>query len=159
MSKGQVVTAGELGGRTVTVKDVIKKDPVALVIPIRDDIDAMEGITLGFRATMFDMKTEDGFGGSMESGGGFGSEWISMEWNGRRAAVRGSELLRAWVEMFAPEDAARFPDGLDIKVARAVPDDLAQDVRDALAGDSNDAEHDALVALAEHFGIEEAPKS
>ncbi len=35
--------------------------------------------------------------------------------------------------------------------------DLAQTIRAALEGDSNDAEHDALVAVAEHFAIKYTP--
>lgn len=32
-------------------------------------------------------------------------------------------------------------------------DGLREDVKAALEGDSNDAEHDALVMVAEHFGV------
>lgn len=32
--------------------------------------------------------------------------------------------------------------------------ELVTAIREALEGDSNDAEHDALVAVAQHFGIE-----
>lgn len=34
-----------------------------------------------------------------------------------------------------------------------IDEDLAAHVRGALQGESNDAEHDALVAVADHFGI------
>lgn len=36
-------------------------------------------------------------------------------------------------------------------------DDIAAEVKRALEGDSNDAEHDALVAVAEHFGLDYTP--
>jgi hypothetical protein len=38
-------------------------------------------------------------------------------------------------------------------LAAVVPDGLREEVRDALEGDSNDAEHDALVSVAEFLGV------
>lgn len=35
-----------------------------------------------------------------------------------------------------------------------MPASLAEEVREALEGDSNDAEHDALVSVAEQFGTD-----
>jgi hypothetical protein len=36
---------------------------------------------------------------------------------------------------------------------------LSVEVKDALEGDSNDAEHDALVSVAQFFGIEYDPEA
>lgn len=44
-----------------------------------------------------------------------------------------------------PEDCSRTTGGL--------PSDLVTQVREALSSDSNDVEHDALVAVARHFNI------
>ena len=38
-----------------------------------------------------------------------------------------------------------------------LPADLVEEIVTALEGDSNDAEHDALVAVAQHFGIDPEP--
>lgn len=43
---------------------------------------------------------------------------------------------------------------VETAVTVEVPASLASEVREALEGDSNDAEHDALVSVAQHFGIE-----
>jgi len=40
-----------------------------------------------------------------------------------------------------------------------MPASLALEIREALEGDSNDAEHDALVSVAEHFAIGDKPPS
>lgn len=42
----------------------------------------------------------------------------------------------------------------DASNAAADLDSLMQEIKDALEGESNDAEHDALAAVADHFGIQ-----
>jgi hypothetical protein len=83
-----------------------------LPIPIRDDVEVGHMISCGFRANMFELKDEDGNGGSMATGSGFGNDFISMDWKDgdieRNAVVRGVDLMIAWVESFDPEAAAKI---------------------------------------------------
>jgi hypothetical protein len=91
-------------GKTVSTKDITKRKPSATIdVPIR----ALEGIdvlALGFRQEMFSV--ED-FGG-VDVGAGLGTDFILLKWRGKEALVRGSELLKAWVATFAPDDADRM---------------------------------------------------
>ena len=97
-------TKAKSGKRSVSTSTVLEKEPAALKIPIRE-IDGMESIALGFRQEMLTM----GDDGSVSTGAGLGTDFIILEWGEHRAVVRGSELLRAWVATFAPEDAKKFP--------------------------------------------------
>ena len=45
--------------------------------------------------------------GSVVTGSGLGSDSILLEWRGRGAIVRGSDLLKAWMATWAPEDDAK----------------------------------------------------
>lgn len=97
---------GPVSGATV-----IQKEGTELSVPLRE-IDTTEAIATGFRQEMLNMKTDDGYGGSVAVGAGLGTDFITLEWNGRYAVVRGSEILKAWVKTFAPEEAAKFPEGI-----------------------------------------------
>ena len=101
-------TTAQHGDRSVTHLDVYQKESKPLEIPMRE-IDTLESIALGFRQDMFELKDQDGNGGEMSTSAGFGGEAIIMRWKDgkeeRRAVVRGSELLIAWVETFDPKAA------------------------------------------------------
>lgn len=101
-------TVWDKDGQPITGADVARKETVELPVPFRE-INVAEAIATGFRQEMLEMKTDSGYGGSVATGAGFGTDFITLEWNGRRAVVRGSELLKAWVEVVAPEDAKKFP--------------------------------------------------
>lgn len=65
------------------------------------------------------------------------------------AYVESLEALRLAVHRANAGIGAAEP----VPVGAAVPDELARTIRAALEGDSNDAEHDALVEVAQHFGV------
>ncbi len=92
----------------VTTYNLLDRTPDRLDIPIRAINGAGEGIALGLRQEMLSM----GDVGAVLTGTGLGSDAIILKWGDRQALVRGSELLRAWVSTFAPEDADRFPEGI-----------------------------------------------
>ncbi len=105
----------EIGGRRVTTKQVLSKQPVGvLTVPLRE-VNVLESIALGLRMTMFEMGDEVD-GGFVATGTGFGSDVIELHWTLKgeqhRAFVRGAELLKAYVNSFSPETAAEFPDDL-----------------------------------------------
>lgn len=89
-----------------STSDVIAKEPGELTIPIRDELETGECIVLGFRQSMLTI----GDIGAVDIGAGLGTDFIQLTWDGRKAVVRGSELLKAWVATFAPEEAERFPE-------------------------------------------------
>ena len=90
----------------VSTDGIIAKQPTRLDVPIREIVDR-ESIALGFRQEMLSM---DDKGCVMV---GIASDFIILKWGKRTALVRGSELLRAWVATFAPEDTKRFPDEIN----------------------------------------------
>jgi hypothetical protein len=92
-------------GKGTTTADVIAKEPGELTIPIRDLEGTGEVIVLGLRQEMLTVGD-----GSVDTGTGLGTDFIRLRWGDRNALVRGSELLKAWVATFSPEDAAKFPD-------------------------------------------------
>lgn len=107
MSKGHgMVGRASSRGVSASTESVLAKPVTGLTIPVRTIDNPAEGMVLGFRQNMLEI----GKRGSVDTGGGMGSDFIILEWDDRKALVRGSELLRAWVATFAPEDAARFPD-------------------------------------------------
>jgi hypothetical protein len=79
-----------------------------LPVPIRDGASVGESIACGFRQNMLEISDGDEKLGSLDTGAGLGSDAILMEWRGRRAILRGRELLKAWVATFAPDDAERM---------------------------------------------------
>ena len=109
MSKGEMrVTASSGEGKPITTKDVWKKPPQMLEIPIRE-IGSLESIVLGFRMDMFDLTDDQGNGGSMTTGAGLGNDAISMTYKKgkteRQAVVKGTELIIAWIATFDAEMA------------------------------------------------------
>lgn len=92
-------------GSTVTTADVIALEPAELIVPIREPISVEQSIVLGFRQEMLTIGP-----GSVCVGAGLGTDFIQMDWEKRRALLRGSELLKAWVATFDPDEAARFPE-------------------------------------------------
>jgi hypothetical protein len=91
-----------------STSEVLAKEPGELTIPIRTIEETGEAIVLGFRQSMLTI----GDIGSVEVGAGLGTDFIQLKWDGKTALVRGSELLKAWVATFAPEEAERFPEGV-----------------------------------------------
>jgi len=81
---------------------------IALQVPVQDELTQRESIGLGLRQEMITIDDGD-VHGSVTVGAGLGSDSIILEWKGRRAVVRGRDLLRAWMMRFAPGDAKRLP--------------------------------------------------
>lgn len=107
--KRMEVTASDGKSKASTTSLAIKPtDGELLNVPFRN-VDEMEGIAGGFRQHMFSLGEE----GSVATGAGWGTDFILLKWGEREIMVRGLDLLRVWVETFAPEDAKRFPTGLD----------------------------------------------
>lgn len=91
----------ESDGQTNTTAGVALKEPTGLLgVPFRE-VSTGESVCLGFRASMISL----GDAGQVLTGTGMGNEFIELEWKGRKAALRASELLAHWVATFAPEDA------------------------------------------------------
>lgn len=89
-----------------STSDVLAKPLQPLTIPFRTIDETGEAIVLGLRQSMVDIGDQ----GSVSTGGGMGTDFILLDWGEKSIVIRGSELLRAWVATFAPEDAERFPD-------------------------------------------------
>jgi len=95
-------------GETASTDSVCAKKPTMLAVPIRDELTGSESIALGFRQPMVSCGGKKEIG-SVSTGAGLGTDFIILEWRGRNATIRGSELLKAWVATFAPEDAKAMP--------------------------------------------------
>jgi hypothetical protein len=94
------------GGKTSRTGDVLERTPAgSLAVPYRDVI-GQESITLGFRQQMLSVgnpkKPEHG---GVACGNGLGTDFIILEWKGKVALVRGSEIFKLWVATFDPESA------------------------------------------------------
>lgn len=109
--KGSLETTVVSGPR-VSSSDLRSRERAGVLPVPFAEVGDREGIALGFRQGMLELTAGDGTGGGVTSGGGMGSDFIVLDWNGRMAYVRGIDLLRAWVASFDPEEAARFPEGL-----------------------------------------------
>ena len=82
-----------------------------LSVPLAE-VSTLESIVTGFRQRMFDLTDADGNEvGSIDTGAGLGSDFITLNWGDRTAIVRGIDLLRAWVATFDPEAAKQLPGG------------------------------------------------
>jgi hypothetical protein len=108
MSDKKMNVTASSEGREVSTEGVWKKPSETLEIKIRN-IDSPEGIALGFRQEMFALTDKKGNGGRVSTSAGLGGEAIILTWKDkheeRRAVIRGSELLLAWVATFQPEIA------------------------------------------------------
>jgi hypothetical protein len=95
--------------KTISTADVIALEPAKLLVPIREPISVEQSIVLGFRQEMLTIGP-----GSVAVGAGLGTDFIQLDWgegdDGHRAVIRGSEVLKAWVATFDPNEAARFPE-------------------------------------------------
>lgn len=99
------------GDKIATTSSVmVKKRTGNLPVPFAE-VSTIESIATGFRQQMFDLGDGE-VSGSVSTGSGYGSDFITLNWRDKTAVVRGLDLLRVWVETFAPEDAKLFPDGL-----------------------------------------------
>lgn len=63
----------------------------------------------GLRQEMISLHSHDAKIGGVDVGAGLGSDAILLTWGKRARVVRGRDLLRAWVETFAPDEAERIP--------------------------------------------------
>lgn len=95
-------------GGSASTGSVIAKPTKSLVVLIRDNLTDVESMCLGFRMGMLEVG-DDKHKGAVLTGTGCGSDFIILEWQGRTAILRGSEVLKAWVATFDPENAARLP--------------------------------------------------
>ena len=109
-------TTAQVGdGPTATTQGVLTKAPSGEVsVPLHfRTLEGAESIALGFRQAMFELKTDDGIGGEVATGSGWGTDAIIMTWYDgkvrRQAVVRGLDLLQTWVRTFDPDAAAQFP--------------------------------------------------
>ncbi len=94
------MSAGEVGGKTVTEKDIMDRPPEMVPLPLRN-ISALESIVTRFRIPSITCDE-----GGIATHGGCGSRFaVSMRWKDRHACIDAVELLAAWVETFSPEDA------------------------------------------------------
>lgn len=94
------MSAGEIGGKTVTEKDIMGRPPEMLPLPVRN-ISGLEAIVTGFRMSV--LYNEDG---GVATHGGCGSRFaVTMSWKGRHCCIEGLELLVAWVETWDPAEA------------------------------------------------------
>ena len=107
----RMVTTAKLGdGSVATTEGTLRKAPSARVeVPVKD-LEGAESISLGFRQQMFTLGDGEDKGG-VATGAGWGTDAIILTWGDKTAVVRGLDLLRAWVQTFAPEDAKHFPEG------------------------------------------------
>jgi hypothetical protein len=71
----------------------------------------------------------------------------------RHNEQRGERLAEPVLALCAWRASGGFAPDPQTAAAALVGDALRDDIRQALQGDSNDAEHDALVAVAEALGI------
>lgn len=96
------------GGKSASTTS-IKRKPVSgdLAVPFRV-VEDIETIALGFRMEMFSLGDNDKNGG-VATGAGCGTDFIILSWRDKTIVIRGLELLKAWVETFAPADAEQFP--------------------------------------------------
>lgn len=109
MRTSATVTKADGSMASASTSSLIDQEPGALEVPIRELAeDGAGGIALGFRQEMLGVEGM----GSVCTGAGLGTDFIILEWKGRTAFVRGSELLKSWVSTFAPDDAAQFPESV-----------------------------------------------
>jgi len=95
-------------GEAASSDGACAKKPTMLAVPIRDELTGGESIALGYRQMLVSCGDKKEIG-SVSTGAGLGTDFIILEWRGRNATIRGSELLKAWVATFAPEDAEAMP--------------------------------------------------
>ena len=102
--EGELMCEAVSDGKRMTRAALYAKQSSPLTVPVRELVDG-EGIVLGFRQDMLSLSGAKGRVGGVETGAGLGTDAIVLTWKGRKVVIRGVELLRAWVETFAPEDA------------------------------------------------------
>jgi hypothetical protein len=95
-------------GESDSTESVCRKETTPLTVPIRDNLTQIESVALGLRQEMLSVGKK-GELGSVTCGAGLGTDFIILEWKGRCAVMRGSELFKAWVATFDPKSAERMP--------------------------------------------------
>jgi hypothetical protein len=113
MSEKEMRVTASSGGEHATSASVAQRERTgALTVPYAN-ISTAENIATGFRQDMFSLDNSKGeVIAEVGSGAGWGSDFITLKWGEHQAAVRGVDLLRAWVHTFDPEGAKRIPPGL-----------------------------------------------
>ncbi len=92
---------------SVSSESVAAKTPDGtLTIPLRELSD-VESLACGLRQEMLSIGDKEAKG-TLCTGTGLGSDFILLEWRGRKAVVLGRDLFRLWVATFAPDDAKRM---------------------------------------------------
>lgn len=89
------------GYKSISTKDVLKRKPKKLEIPVRELKEVGESLVLGFRQEMLTA----GDIGRVDTGTGLGTDFIILEWKSKKLLIRGGELLKSWVATFDPKGA------------------------------------------------------
>lgn len=101
--------AASYGDRRVTRKTVEEK-PLLDYGPLVREIDTLESIALGLRAQMFAVSDDDGTEvGSADSGGGFGSYFMTVRWRDRLVCVSAVDVLHELIRRYYPDDIEQIP--------------------------------------------------
>lgn len=101
-------TAAASGKKSASTHSVIAKEGSRLVVPLRT-LEGVEGIALGFQQNMLTIEEIDA---GISTGAGLGTDFIKLWFGEHRAALRGSEVLCAWIASFDPKAALRFPESV-----------------------------------------------
>lgn len=93
------------GPRHDTEGVLSKPVDLEILVPIKDlDGDSAEGIALGFRQEMFAIRdSKDKVIGSVNTGAGYGTDAIILEWEERSVVISGRSILANWVATFDAE--------------------------------------------------------
>lgn len=73
------------------------------------ELDTGQSIACGFRTEFFEAFNGEEKVGAALSTGGFGGDWIILEWRDRSIGIRASELLKAWIARDFPDDLELVP--------------------------------------------------
>lgn len=97
------------GDRHVTLADVEAK-PLLDYGPLVREVDTLESIVLGLRAQMFSITDDDGNEiGTADSGGGFGSYFMTVKWRDQTVCVSAVDVLHELIRRHYPDDVDQIP--------------------------------------------------
>jgi len=89
--------------KSASTQSVLSKTPQLVPIPVRE-LEGVESLTMGFRMDHVSCER-----GTLFSGAGLGSPWISVQWGEKWYAIHGVELLKAIAALCDPEGAKLIP--------------------------------------------------
>lgn len=99
----------ESGGEKVSSRELERRAPdITIPVPAKTITD-LESLACGFRMGMIELSADDEKIGEVTTGTGCGNDWINLEWKGKKVAIRGADLLKAFVEMVDPDEAPYIP--------------------------------------------------